>query len=112
MRRWRDQSNTGCRVARTGDPVINLMAGQLPAFARFGALGHFYLQLIGIGQVVRSNAETRRSDLFNCRPHGIAVRYRFISYFIFASLAGVAFTANAVHGNGYGAMRLVRYGTE
>ena len=43
MRRWRDQSHTRFAVAQPGDVVIDLRTRQLPAFTRFGTLGHLDL---------------------------------------------------------------------
>src|SRR5215207_7920807 len=44
VRRRRDQSDAGCRLTRAGDPRIDLVPRQLPAFAWLGTLRHFDLQ--------------------------------------------------------------------
>ena len=51
MRRRRDQADAGRRMADRGDVPIDLVAGQLAAFAGLGALGDLDLQLVGIDQI-------------------------------------------------------------
>ena len=38
-------------MAEAGDVLVDFVTGQLAAFAGLGALGHFDLQLVGVGQV-------------------------------------------------------------
>ena len=45
MRRRRDQADAGRRVAHLRDPRVDLVAGQLAAFAGLGALRHLDLQV-------------------------------------------------------------------
>ena len=45
VRRRRDQADAGRRVAHLRDPRIDLVAGQLTAFAGLGALRHLDLQI-------------------------------------------------------------------
>ncbi len=59
MRRRRDQAHAGNGVPDFGDEVIDFVTGQLAALAGLGALRHFDLQLVGVDQVVDSDAETR-----------------------------------------------------
>ena len=51
VRRRRDQADARRRVADLGDPGIDLLPGQLAAFARLGALGHLDLEFLGVDQV-------------------------------------------------------------
>jgi hypothetical protein len=106
MRRRRDEADAGCGAARFCDPRVHLGAGQLPAFARLGALRHLDLQLLGVDQVVGSDAETSRRHLLDGRVLRIAVVHRDEAFGIFAALTGVALAADAVHGD---RQRLVRF---
>ena len=49
----------GRRVAGLGDDRVDLVPGQLAAFAGLGALRDLDLQLVGVDQVVRRDAEAR-----------------------------------------------------
>ena len=51
MGRRRNQGNTGHRITQTRDQVIDLAAGQLPAFTWLGTLRHFNLNHFSIGQI-------------------------------------------------------------
>jgi hypothetical protein len=51
---------------------LHLVARQLTALARLGALCHFDLDLVGVGQVVRRDAEPTGSHL-------LATKFNFIS---------------------------------
>ena len=58
VRRRRDQADAGRRAADAGDVLVDLVAGQLAAFARLGALGHLDLQLLGLHEVFARDAES------------------------------------------------------
>lgn len=47
------------------DRERDLVTGQLATFTGFGALSELDLQFVGIGEVVRSDAESTRSDLLD-----------------------------------------------
>ncbi len=49
VRRWRYQAHARHRIPQHTDVLRHLAAGQLPAFAGLGALGHLDLYLIGTG---------------------------------------------------------------
>ena len=49
-----DEADAGLGVAQAGDLVGHLVAGQLAALARLGALGHLDLQLVGVGAGTRA----------------------------------------------------------
>ena len=76
MRRRRDQSDTGRRVPHPRDHGINLVAGQLSAFAGFGALRHLDLHHVGVDEIFCGDAEPAGGDLLDRRAHRIAVRER------------------------------------
>ena len=82
------------------DPRINLGPRQLAALARFGALRHLDLQLLGVDQVIAGDAKAGRGDLLDRTVLRVAVIVEAIAGRILASFAGVAFAADAVHGDG------------
>ena len=106
------------------------MARQLTAFARLGALGHLDLDLIRVGQVLGSHAETTRGHLLDRRAQRIAGLQFDIAFDttladdvgehlarldlaetagIFAAFTGVRLAADPVHGDG---QRGVRFGRD
>ena len=93
-------------MARTGDGFVDLVARQLAAFARLGALRHLDLQILGAGQIVDGHAKTAGSHLPDGAGAAFAVGVRRVAFGIFAAFAGVAHAADAVHGDGDGLMGL------
>jgi hypothetical protein len=81
-------------------PAVELVAGQLAAFARLGALRHLDLQVVGIDQVFGRDAEAARRHLLDGRAHGIAVGQGLEAVGLLAALAGVRLAADPVHGDG------------
>ena len=73
MRRRRDQTHARRAVANAGDFLVDLVAGQLAAFARLGALGHFDLQFLGADQVFAGHAEAAAGHLLDGAGAQIAV---------------------------------------
>ena len=106
MRRRRDQAHARRAVANAGDFLVDLVAGQLAAFARLGALGHLDLQLLGADQVFAGDAEAAAGHLLDGAGAAIAVGVGLIADRVFAPFARVALAADAVHGDG---QRLVRF---
>src|SRR5690554_4342810 len=86
-------------MSGSGDPGINLLTGQLSAFAWFRALGHLDLKLTGVYQIVAGYSESSGSHLLDRAVFGIAVFQDLEALWILAALAGVAAAANTVHGN-------------
>ena len=74
VRRRRDQAHARRRVAHLRDPRIDLVPGQLAAFAGLGALRHLDLQLLGVDQVVAGDAEAARGHLLDGAVLRVAVR--------------------------------------
>src|ERR1035441_10311405 len=109
VRGRRDQPNPGSGVADLGDPGIDLLSGQLPAFAGLGALSHLDLEFFGIDQIEAGDAEPAGRDLLDGAVLRVAVRHRHVALRVFAAFTGVALAANAVHGDGE---RLVRFLTD
>ena len=107
VRRRGDQSDAGCGVSDPSDPFIHLMAGQLAAFAGFGALGHLDLELVGHGQIVAGDAEAGGGHLLDGGAHGITVWQRFVAQLVFAAFTGIALSAEAVHRDGEGGVGFV-----
>ncbi len=106
VRRRRDQSDARRGVAHLRDPRIDLAAGELTAFAGLGALRHLDLQIGAIHQVAAGDAESRRRDLADRAAAPVAVGVGHVARRIFAALAGVGFSAEAVHRD---RQRLVRF---
>ena len=101
VRRRGDQGHAQHRVTQSGDVRSDLVARQLAAFARLGALRHLNLDHVGVHQVGRRHAEAAGGYLFDARHLVGAVARR-----IFAAFAGVGEAAEAVHGD---RQRLVRF---
>ena len=93
VRRRRDQAHARGGVAGLGDPRPHLVAGQLPALARLGALGHLDLQVVGVDEVLGGDAEPSTRDLLDRRAPGRVVQ----PLRVLAALAGVGPAAEAVH---------------
>ena len=73
------------------------MPRQLAALAGLGALSDLDLQLVGVDQIVGAYAKARRSHLLNGAAPPVAVGVFLEPPLVFAALAGVASSANAVH---------------
>ena len=103
VRRRADEADAGRGVPGLGDPRVHLVAGELAALARLGALGHLDLQVVGVGEVLRRHAEAPRRHLLDRRAPRRVVQ----AVGILAALAGVRLGAETVHRHG---QRLVRLG--
>ena len=108
MRRRRDQSYAGRRMAHAGDIFVHFRAGQLSALAGFGSLRHLDLNIVRVDEVFRRHAEASRCHLFDGRARGVAVGKRFETFWLFPTLAGVGTRADAVHRNREIGVRLAR----
>ena len=106
MRRRRDQADARRGMAHLGDGLVDLVAGQLAAFAGLGALGHLDLDVVGIDQIFGGDAEAARGHLLDLGAHGIAVGQRHETVRLLAAFAGVGTAADAVHGDGEIGVRL------
>ncbi len=89
VRRRRDQADALGRVTHLGDDVVDLVTGQLAAFAGLCALRHLDLHHVGIDQVFRGHAEAARGHLLDGRAHGVAVRQRGEAIDFLTTFAGV-----------------------
>mmetsp|Transcript_117754 Transcript_117754/g.311111 ORF Transcript_117754/g.311111 Transcript_117754/m.311111 type:complete len:313 (+) Transcript_117754:290-1228(+) len=126
VRRRGDQANAWGRLAGLRDLADDLVAGQLAALARLGALRELDLYLVRVGQVLRRNAEAARGHLLDLRAHGVrleqvplrrahlqlALLHGLEALWVLASLTGVALAARPVHRDGHGPVGLVRDGPE
>ena len=97
VRRGRDQADTRGRVAGGADGLVDLVAGQLAAFAGLRTLRHLDLDVVGIDQIFGGHAKAARRNLLDRRTHRIAVGHRLEAFRVFAAFAGVRFAADAVH---------------
>ena len=108
MRRRRDQADAGRRMPHARDGGVDLVAGQLAAFAGLGALRHLDLHHVGVDEIFRGDAEAAGGDLLDRRAHRIAVRHRLEAIALLAAFAGVGLAADPVHGDRQRGVRLAR----
>ena len=108
VRRRRDQPDARRRIPHPGDVLVDLAAGQLATLAGLGALCHLDLQVVGVDQVFRGDAEPPRCHLLDRRAHRIAVRQPLVAVGFLAALAGVRLAADAVHRDRQRGVRLAR----
>ena len=108
MRRRRDQADAGRRMPYPRNRCVDLVAGQLSAFAGLGALRHLDLHHVGVDEIFGRHAEAARGDLLDRRAHRIAVRQRLEAIGLFAAFAGVRLAADPVHRDRKRGVRLAR----
>ena len=107
VRRRADEAHPGGGVPNRGDPGPDLVAGQLAALAGLGALGHLYLEFVGVDKVLARDAKAAGGDLLDRTAAEVAVGVGLEAATLFAAFAGIAAPADAVHGDREG---LVRFG--
>src|SRR5450631_4556603 len=112
MRWWRNQTDTGNGMPQAGDHIVDFMAWELAALTGFRALRHLDLQLVGIDEVVRSHAETRRGYLLHGASPQIAASVGLETFFVFSALARVRLAADAIHGDGKSLVGFLADGSE
>ena len=100
VRRRRDEAHAGRGLAHLGDPRVDLLAGQVAALARLGALRHLDLDLGRRDQVAARHAEAPGRDLLDRGARGVPVRARRLARRVLPSLAAVGAAVQAVHGHG------------
>ena len=88
------------------DVLVDLVAGELAAFAGLGPLRHLDLQLVGVDEIVAGDAEAARRHLLDGAAPQVAVRVRQVAHRILAALAGVRLAAEPVHRDGEVLVRL------
>ena len=129
VRRRRNETDAGHRVAQETNVFGNLVPRQLTAFARLGALRHLDLELIGIDQILDGHTKTTGGDLLDRRTQAVTFLELQIAFDttladdlgdhlacldaleacrIFSAFAGIRLAANTVHGNRQRAVRLGR----
>src|SRR3954463_10948409 len=99
MRRRRDEADTRRRVADLRNPRIDLVARQLSAFTRLGALRHLDLQILGVDEVLAGDAEARRRDLLDGAAPPVAVGVALLARRTLAAFAGVRLPSFPVYGD-------------
>ena len=112
VRRRADETNARRGMANRSDHVVHFAARQFAALAGLGALHDLDLQLVGVCEVVRGDAEAPARHLLDGGAFGIPVRKRHIAFGILAAFAGVGLAADAVHGDGEALVRFFGNGTE
>ena len=108
MRRRRDEAHALGRVAHLGDHRVDLVAGQLSAFAGLRALRHLDLHHVGVDEIFRRHAEAAGGDLLDGAAHRVAVGHPLVAVGLLAALAGVGLAADPVHRDGERGVRLAR----
>src|SRR5581483_3687257 len=89
VRRRRNQADAGNRVAHARDDLVHFVPGKLASLARLGALRDLDLQIVGIDQIVRRNAEASRGDLLDGAAPPVAVWVAFEAFLVLAAFAGI-----------------------
>ncbi len=95
MRRRRNERGAGRRVADARDVFGDFARRELAAFAGLGALRHFDFELFGMNQIIRGDAESARGNLLDLVGRG---GLKAVGVGIFAAFAGVAASADHIHG--------------
>src|SRR5260370_11464463 len=92
--RRRNQRRAWGGVADARDVFADLLRGQLAAFARFRALGHFDFKFLGVDEIIGGDSEAAGGDLldFVGRRGLEALRLG-----LFAAFAGIAASSQLVH---------------
>src|SRR6266852_3094655 len=85
--RLRNQADTRRRMPHPRDHGVDLVAGQLSAFAGLGALRHLDLHHVGVDEIFGGDAEAARGNLLDRRAHRIAVRHRLEAIALLAAFA-------------------------
>src|SRR6187401_16987 len=85
----------------------NFMTRELAALAGLRTLRNFDLQLVCINQIVAGYSETSRRHLFYAAVARVAIRLRRVAFRVLASLAGIAFGADTIHGDRERLMRFL-----
>ena len=112
MGRRADQRLARARAPEGGDVLRGLAAGQLPAFARFRALGDLDLELLGSGQVGCGHPKARRGDLLDAGVAPLAVDARLVPGGILAALTRIGGAAGSLDPDRHRLMRLGREGAD
>ena len=97
VRRRRDQADAGRRVAQLGDVLVDLVAGQLAAFAGLGALRHLDLQSVGVDEVLAVTPKRPDATCLIVERSESPLAQRLEAVGVFAAFAGVRLAADAVH---------------
>ena len=107
VRRRRNQGHSGRGMPQPCNHLVHLVPRQLAALAGLRALRHLDLQLVGVDQVVRRHSESSRGDLLHRAATEVAVRVALKALLVLPALAGVRLSADAVHGDRQGLVRLL-----
>ncbi len=98
--RGRDQRNPWYRVPGPGDDLVHLVSRQLSALPGFCALGDLDLYFVCIYQVFRGNPKSPAGYLFDLTSCTVTIFKRFEPGRVLTPFAGIASSANPIHGNG------------
>src|SRR5579859_6245987 len=97
---WRtDEADARRGMPGAGDPRIDLVAGQLPAFTWLGALRHLDLQVVGVDKILRRDPEACRGDLLDRRSAQVSIGIPQIAVGILTAFTRVGLAAQPIHGD-------------
>src|SRR5260370_622354 len=99
--RRRNQRRAWGGVADARDVFADLLRGQLAAFARFRALGHFDFKFLGVDEIIGGDSEAAGGDLLDFVGRG---GLEAIGLGIFAAFAGIAAATELIHREREGAV--------
>ena len=109
--RRRDQADSRCGMTGFCNPRINLLCWKMSAFTRLCTLCHLDLDLSCRYQVTAGNTETSAGYLFDRRAAVIVCSRGIQTLITFATLTGIGFSMEMVHGDGQCLMCFLGNGT-
>ena len=112
VRGRRDEADARRRTTNLGDPRVHLVRRKLATLTGFRTLRHLDLDVGAVAQVVRGDTEASRRDLLDRTATPVAVLVVMETTRIFAALTGIRPSAESVHGDRQGLVRLGRDRTE
>ena len=100
VRWWRDQLDTRCGVAHPSNIVVHFVSWQLASLTRLGTLGHLYLEVLRVDQIVAGDPETPGGHLLDSAAPRVPVGVGGIAVVVFSTspvllLAPIRFIAIA-----------------
>ena len=111
MWRRRDQADSRCGMTGFCDPRIYLLCRKMSALTRLCTLCHLDLDLSCGNQITAGNAETSAGYLFDRRAAVIVCSRGIQTLITFATLTGIGFSMEMVHGDGQCLMCFLGNGT-
>ena len=98
MRWGRNERDAWDGVARLGNDLVHLEAGQLSTLTGLGTLGNLDLYLLGIDQIFSSDTEASAGNLLGLAAEAYPIDRSMVTGIVLAAFAGVASRSQSVHG--------------